>query len=83
VSKLAGVDQWKLLGVSELGEFDSVKKVSIIIDISLDGRRKSGNKSGRAWASKSAENTKKTGELTGLTGWEESGGEEDSRKEAG
>jgi hypothetical protein len=32
VSKFAGVDQWKLLGGRELGEFDGVKKVSILID---------------------------------------------------
>jgi hypothetical protein len=31
VSKLAGSDQLKLLGARELGEFDSVKKASILI----------------------------------------------------
>jgi hypothetical protein len=33
VSKFARDEMWKLLRNSELGEFDSVKKLSILIDI--------------------------------------------------
>jgi hypothetical protein len=49
VSKLAGGDQPKGLAGRELGEFDSVKKVSMLIDDVEEERRRQKGESSRKY----------------------------------